>query len=64
MGCVQSKPTARRKGLISQQNDKVANNNVQVRREQREQYHNVHCGCWLSSLTVSCLSKKNFELNY
>ena len=33
MGCVQSKPTARRKGLISQQNDKVANNNVQVRRE-------------------------------
>ena len=55
MGCVQSKPTAKRKGLMSQHEDVVANNNVQV-------------GSYiLSSLAMtpcelSCLSKKNFEL--
>lgn len=30
MGCVQSKPRARRKGLMSQQEDLVVNNNVQA----------------------------------
>ena len=31
MGCVQSKPRVKRKGLVSQQEDLVVNNNVQVR---------------------------------
>ena len=56
MGCVQSKPRVKRKGLVSQQEDFVVNNNVQVRAKCLSSNSRV----W--SLSREYLYKKTFEL--